>query len=129
MPLAIVAITGAAPPPVHHPVPQVMKTMSVSLSISLISCSCSSAAFLPISIFAHVQKPMKLMERLSPIFIFLSANFIARFCVSVPIATKSTPSNHSDIILSTKLHQPCQTPMTLILTPGTNSSILYFVIK
>ena len=48
-PLAVSAMTGAAPVPVPPPLPAVMKTMSAPFSTSSISSRCSSAAMRPTS--------------------------------------------------------------------------------
>jgi len=46
---AISATTGAAPVPVHHPRPQVIKIISAPSRATLISSFDSSAAFFPVS--------------------------------------------------------------------------------
>ena len=57
-PLAISAITGAAPVPVPPPIPAVKKSILVFASnSSIILSSLSSAAFLPISGFDPAPKP------------------------------------------------------------------------
>jgi hypothetical protein len=97
-----------------------MKTISVSCKIFLISAPLSSADFLPISGFAPAHKPL---VRFNPIFNLLPARLHARSCASVLIATNSTQSKPSLIILFIALfpHQP--THKTLIFAPGINSGL------
>jgi hypothetical protein len=72
---AIFATTGHAPDHVHHHNHSVIKTISVSCSIALISASDSSAAFLPISGFAHAHSHF---VRLSHILTFSDAKHVAK---------------------------------------------------
>ena len=57
-PLAIRAITGAAPVPVPPPIPQVTKTISAPLSACSISSALSSAALPPTSGLAPAPSPL-----------------------------------------------------------------------
>ena len=121
IPFAIFAMTGAAHVPVHPHIQQVMNTMSVSWSIFFISLSLSSAAFLPISGFPHAPSHL---VRLSPIFIFFSAKFVARSCASVLMATKLTPSKPSETILFSALFPQPPIHITFIFAPGMNSGLI-----
>jgi len=122
---AIFAITGPAHVHVPHHIHNVMKTISVSCSIFFISVSLSSAAFLPISGLAHAHKPF---VRFNHILIFFGAKLLAKSCASVFIATKSTFSSHSLIILFTALFQQPPTHSTLIFAPGIKSGLISFII-
>jgi len=117
---AILAITGAAPVPVHPPIPDVIKIISVSCKTALISISLSSADFLPISGFAQAQRPF---VRFSQIFTFESERHFAKSCASVLTATKPTHSKPSVIILSIALFPQPPTHKILIFAPGINSGL------
>jgi hypothetical protein len=72
---AMFAITGAAHVPVHHHIPQVMNTISVSCNMFFTSASLSSAAFLHISGFAHAPNHF---VKFNQIFTFLCAKLHAK---------------------------------------------------
>ena len=123
--LAIPAMMGAAPVPVHQPNPQVIKTMSASLSICLITSLLSSAALRPIS--GSVQAPNHFVTFM-PILILFVARLFDKSCASVLMAINSTQVIHSATILLTALLPAHPTPITLILAPdirsGLNSAIV-----
>ena len=89
------------------------------------SVSLSSAAFLPISGLAQAHKPF---VRFNHILTFFDAKLLAKSCASVLIATKSTFSNHSLIILFTALFPQPPIHSTLIFAPGIKSGLISFII-
>jgi hypothetical protein len=72
---AILAMTGAAQVQVPHHIQHVINTISVSCNAALISCSLSSAAFLPISGLAQAHNHL---VRFNQIFILLSHKVTAK---------------------------------------------------
>ena len=110
-PLAISAMTGAAPVPVPPPLPAVMNTMSVPFTTSSISSRCDSAAVRPTSGSLPTPRP-RVVSR--PMSSFMSASLISNACASVFTATNSTPLSPASIIRLTALTPPPPTPMTLI---------------
>ena len=109
---AIPAIIGAAPVPVPPPIPDVTNTISAPFIASEISCLLSSAAWAPISGLAPAPKPLVIF---SPIWIFVPAFESINACLSVFIATNSTPSIPESTILFTALFPAPPTPITLII--------------
>ena len=107
------AIMGAAPVPVPPPIPAVIKTMSVSSSTCAIAFLDSSADFWPISGLEPAPMPP---VSFSPIWILFLQVDLFRSCLSVLIATNSTPCTPDAIILLITLLPAPPTPMTLILT-------------
>jgi hypothetical protein len=89
------------------------------------SDSLSSAAFLPISGLAPAHKPL---VRFNQTLILFGARLPAKSCASVFIATNSTFSNHSLIILLMALFPHPPTHKTLIFAPGINSGLISFII-
>ena len=118
--LAISAITGAAHVPVPHPIPAVMKTISVSSSMALISSYDSSADFFPTSGFAHAQRPLVSPR---PMLICLSACDHASDCASVFTAINSTQSSPSVTIRFRVFDHAHPTQITLIFAPGIISGV------
>ena len=117
---AIEATIGAAPVPVPPPIPDVTNTISAPLTASAISALLSSADWPPMSGFAPAPRPLVIF---SPICIFKLAFDFINACLSVFIATNSTPSMPESIILSTALFPAPPTPITLITAV---SSVLSF---
>ncbi len=111
MPLAISAMTGAAPVPVPPPLPAVMNTMSVPFTISSISSRWASDAVRPTS--GSLPAPSPRVVSL-PMSSFMSASLMRSACASVLTATNSTPFRPASIIRLTALTPPPPTPMTLI---------------
>src|SRR6202521_6002107 len=105
------ATTGAAPPPVPPPRPDVIKIMSEPSRASMIFSVSSSAAFRPTSGLAPAPRPL---VSFAPSCSFTGAcdNFSA--CRSVLAVMNSTPSSLARIMRFTALHPPPPTPMTLI---------------
>ena len=117
------ATIGAAPVPVPPPIPAVMNTISAPRRASLISNLVSSALILPICGSAPEPKPL---VKFLPICILVWAfDWLIAF-KSVFIATNSTFSTPSLIMLLTALFPAPPIPITLIFTMlffASNSSI------
>ena len=116
--LAMRAITGAAPVPVPPPMPAVMNTMCAPSSISRTRPSASSAAALPLSGLPPAPRP------LSPSWISERAVERLSACASVLAQMNSTFCTPLLIMCSTALPPPPPTPITLIMVPWANSSII-----
>src|SRR6202521_5503037 len=113
------ATTGAAPPPVPPPRPDVIKIMSEPSSASMIFSVSSSAAFRPTSGLAPAPRPL---VSFAPSCSFTGACDSFRACRSVLAVMNSTPSSLARIMRFTALHPPPPTPMTLIFA-GCSSSL------
>ena len=111
---AISATTGLAPVPVPPPKLLAIKTKLAPLIISSIFATSSLAASAPFSGSVPAPNPC---VTLSPKTILVSALDLESACLSVFIATKSTPLSFSSIILLTALHPPFPTPITFITVP------------
>ena len=109
------ATIGAAPVPVPHPRPQVIKIISAHSSAALISSLDSSAAFFPVS--GSAQAPNQLVI-IFQIFNLVGASELNNACVSVFIETNSTHSKPHSIILLTAFCPAQPTQTTLILATG-----------
>ena len=110
IPLAIPAMTGAAPVPVPPPIPAVTKTILVPSSSSfLISSWVFWASLLPTSGFAPAPKP------LFPSMIFTGTGDLDSDWLSVLQTAKLTFTIPSAYIFLTALHPPPPTPITLMM--------------
>jgi len=111
MPLAIRAITGAAPVPVPPPSVAAIKTMSVFLSRASICGVAASAACLPRATSPPVLSPW---VTVSPICRRTGARVPLSSLSDVLMEIKSTPTMPDSIIRLTALEPPPPTPITLI---------------